>query len=435
MVTLGETNSGVIRCLATNHRTTILRVAVISMALFAIPWLVLNFVKLLLAQAPWGAVDLRLRYNEVQLWFAGNSVYTEQSNAIHAVYPPASYAMLWPLMGWLEYPHARIVAAVALAAAVVWLGIVLIKESGAETRLERAFIALLLLSMYATGFSIGHGQLTIFTIAGLVAGLTLMSSGERRWQDDLIVALFILIALVKPSLSVPFFWIVLFRAGTVRPVLLVIVGYFALTVIAVVFQKFDFYGLIQAWIARSMEGAAREAAGGAYGNIHSWLAVFGLRQWNMPASAVLLLLLGYWTYCYRHADLWLLLGVTAIVARLWVYHRSYDDVLVLLPMITLFRITKFDCLKNGYGLVAGVILTVSVIAMLFPALVLVVPGWKSVLKNSQSLLPLTMLAFLLFWGWRHKNASSRTSVISHPRGLLSCRFPASDGKANLATKL
>jgi len=405
VVALGETNDGVIRSFVTDHRTTILRVAVISMALFAFPWLVLNFVKLLLAQGPWGAVDLSLRYNEVQLWFAGNSVYSEHSNAMHAVYPPASYAMLWPLMGWLEFPHARIVAALALAIAAGWLAIVLIKESGAETRLESAFIALLLLSMYATGFSIGHGQLTIYTIWALVVGLTLMSFGQRRWQDDLMVALCILIALVKPTLAIPFFWLVLFRAGTPRPALLVIAGYLSLTLIAVAFQKFDFIGLIQTWVVQGVEGAGREAAGGAYGNIHSWLAVLGLKEWDVPASAVLLLLLGCWTYRYRHADLWLLLGVTAIVARLWAYHRSYDDVIVLLPMITLFRIAKYDSSTNGYDLLAGMILTFSVMVMFIPALMFVVPAWKSVLKNSQSVLPLTMLAFLLFWGWGAKNSS------------------------------
>lgn len=134
--------------------------------------------KLLFAQGPWGAVDLALRYHEVQLWFAGNSVFSEQSNAMHAVYPPASYAMLWPLMGWLEFPYARAVAALVLAVAAGWLVIVLVKESSAETRLERTFIALLFLSMYATGFSIGHGQLTIYSVWGLVTGLTLLSFGE-----------------------------------------------------------------------------------------------------------------------------------------------------------------------------------------------------------------------------------------------------------------
>jgi hypothetical protein len=402
-VGLREGQGGFIRSFATTHRIKILRIAVVFMALFAVPWLVLNFVKLLFAQGPWGAVDLALRYNEVQLWFAGNSVYSEQSNAMHAVYPPASYAMLWPLMGWLEFPRARIVAALVLAAAASWLAIALIKESGAETRLERAFIALLFLSMYATGFSIGHGQLTIYTVWGLVAGLTLLSFGERRWQDDFIVALFILIALVKPTLSVPFFWLVLFRPWTPRPALLVILGYLTLTVIAVAFQKFDFSGLLQAWLVRSVEGAAREAAGGGYGSVHSWLAVFGLKQWNVPASLGLLLLLGYWTYRYRDADLWLLLGVTAIVARMWVYHRSYDDMLVLLPMITLFRITKNVPDKNGYDVVAGMLLALATIAMFVPALVLVFPVWKSMLKTSQSLVPIVMLIFLLYWSWRKQN--------------------------------
>jgi hypothetical protein len=36
--------------------------------------------------------------------------------------------------------------------------------------------------------------------------------------------------------------------------------------------------------------------------------------------------------------LWLLIGVTAIVARFWTYHRPYDDLLMLLPAIALFSI-------------------------------------------------------------------------------------------------
>jgi len=74
------------------------------------------------------------------------------------------------------------------------------------------------------------------------------------------------------TLSIPFLWLVLFRPRTPRPALLVIVSYLALTVIAVAFQKFDFSGLLKAWLVRSVEGAARETMGGGYGNVHSWLA-------------------------------------------------------------------------------------------------------------------------------------------------------------------
>jgi hypothetical protein len=410
LVASGERSGGLARQFATHYQPTMLYTSIAAMTLFAVPWLILNFVKLLLAQGPWGAVDLSFRYKEVQLWFSGSPVYAEQAHAIHAVYPPASYAILWPLMGWLEFSHARIVAAVLMAVAVGWLTILLVRESSAETRLKRTFVALLLLSMYATGFSIGHGQLTIYTMWGLVTGLLLMSPGMKGWRNDLAAALLFLIALVKPSLSVPFFWIVCFRPGSLRPAVLVIAGYLCLTLIAVGFQNFDFAGLAQAWLVRSVEGAAREAAGGGYGNLHSWLAALGLRNWSVAASLLVLLALGFWTYRYRHADLWLLLGVGAIVSRLWVYHRSYDDVFILIPMIALFRIANCDRKNNRYALFAGLILACSVMTMFVPALVFVVPVWKSVLKNSQSVFPITMLMFLLFWTWRE-----RWTLLSHAR--------------------
>jgi hypothetical protein len=380
------------------------------MALFAFPWLTVNLLKLLRAEEPWGAVDLRYRYDEVQLWFAGRSVYFNQSNAIHAVYPPATYAILWPLMGWVEFFHARIIAAATLTLAVGSLAFLLIKESGAQSRAECLFVVLLLLSMYATGFSIGHGQLTIYTILGLLAGFTLISRGQQKWSDDVLAAALITIAMVKPTVSVPFFWLVLFRPSTLRPAVFVIIAYVALTFLALAFQGFAFFGLMHAWLSRSLEGAARESIGG-YGNIHSWLAMFDLKQWNIPASLFLLLALGYWIYRNRSEDLWLLLGVTAIVARLWVYHRSYDDILVLVPIITLFRIAKSGSPKDEYGLVAALLLAISVLMMFVPALLLVFPTWKSLLKNSQSVIPIMLLAFLLYWGWREKSRRSNSFVM------------------------
>jgi hypothetical protein len=114
-----------------------------------------------------------------------------------------------------------------------------------------------------------------------------------------------------------FFWLVLCLPGTLRPALFSILGYIALTMLAVAFQGFDLSSLLRTWLSRSLEGATHEAALGAYGNLHSWLAVLGLGQWNVPVSLLVLLALGYWSYQHRHEDLWLLLGVTAIVARFW----------------------------------------------------------------------------------------------------------------------
>jgi len=54
----------------------------------------------------------------------------------------------------------------------------------------------------------------------------------------------------------------------------------------------------------------------------------------------LLALLGaaVWVHRYRRSDVWNLMGAMAIVARMGWYHRVYDDLLILLPVIALLRI-------------------------------------------------------------------------------------------------
>ncbi|MCJ7620122.1 MAG: hypothetical protein MUP64_07900 [Anaerolineae bacterium] len=77
--------------------------------------------------------------------------------------------------------------------------------------------------------------------------------------------------------------------------------------------------------------------------------------------------LGFWTYEHRKGDFWILLGVTALVARMWTYHRVYDDVLVLLPMVALFRIAKREAASQGASVAAGLLLAATILAMLAPA--------------------------------------------------------------------
>jgi len=60
----------------------------------------------------------------------------------------------------------------------------------------------------------------------------------------------------------------------------------------------------------------------------------------LPSSLLLLVLLGLWIRWHRRSDPWLLFGVTAIVARLWTDHQLFDDLLILVPLVTLFRLLK-----------------------------------------------------------------------------------------------
>src|SRR5262245_28039998 len=121
--------------------------------------LAVGFSRLLYEQSPMAAIDLKLRYREVQSRFGENSV---SGKGKKGGYPPASYLMLWPFLGWVTWRQAQWLWAVVMVAALGWLAYLLMRESRADTLLERTFVGLLPLQMYATLIAIGNGQLIIF---------------------------------------------------------------------------------------------------------------------------------------------------------------------------------------------------------------------------------------------------------------------------------
>jgi hypothetical protein len=342
------------------HRVRALRVAVAVLALLALLKLASEFWRLVWDTSVFGAIDLRHLHTQVHQWFAGTAVYAEIRNAL---YPPASYPILWLPLGWLDLVPARWFWAGSSVVMLGWLAWIIVRESGAETRLERTFVALLLLSMNATGVTIGNGQLILHCLPFLLTGLLLLQRGRGDWRDDLLAAFLILVALVKPSITAFFLWAVLFCPGRLRPAVLVVVGYLALTLFAAAFQDAGVPALIVEWLRNSAAVGARLG----YGNLEIWFADAGPPEWGVPAALLVLGLFGVWVYVRRHVEIWLVLGVGAIVARMAVYHMVYDDLLMLLPMIALFRIAKRGEAADGSDVVAGVLLAVLVLVMLAPA--------------------------------------------------------------------
>jgi hypothetical protein len=140
--------------------------------------------------------------------------------------------------------------------------------------------------------------------------------------------------------------------------------YLALTAFAVAFQMRAFprfggtakpMGVLTRWTARAPGGAYMGSIKGGYGTVHNLLAELGLQKWNTAASLAILALLGLWIFRHRRADFWLLMGVTAILARIWTYHRWYDDLLLLFPLVVLFRLTRIPEVAPRVKLVAGVL--------------------------------------------------------------------------------
>ena len=153
--------------------------ALLLMTLAAGARLTAGVVDLLWQPPPSGASDLAKRHFEVELWFSGEFDYDEMRGV---KYPPASYVLFWPLLGWLPFQASRWLWAGLTALALVWLALVTMRESGSKSWIERAFVVLMLLSISATGVSISTGQPSIMLLSFPIGGTFLLQRGCPSWR-------------------------------------------------------------------------------------------------------------------------------------------------------------------------------------------------------------------------------------------------------------
>lgn len=334
------------------HRAKALWLAIVVMGAMGAQRLAGGFATL--ARAGFYGDVPNIFHDLVPRWFAGLPVYAYSYLAVH---PPATYALLWPVFGPLDVDAARAVWIALLIAALGALVFIAVRASLADSATERMVAALMPVSMYATLFTVRSGQFGLFLIALLIAGLTILKRSPPSWTRDALAAFLLLLALVKPTVAAPFMWIALFLPGGLRPVLLASLAYAALTIFALSYQPGDVATLFHEWQGRTE--TLGTTAGNA--NVHRLLGRLGMEKWLLPLSFSALGIFGYWTYRNRDADLWALLGVAAVFARFWTYHRDYDDILMLLPAIALFRAAKRASSDDGVDVIAGLLLA-SIIA-------------------------------------------------------------------------
>ena len=393
------------------------RGGVVAMALLSAAKLIDEMLRLVWRSAPNAAVDLRLRYTEIHGWFAGVPVYRSMPVP---TYPPAAYAELWPFLGWMSFPAARWFWAATTVVALAWMTWIVIRESGATGAWQRAAAALLLLAMNQTGVAIGNGQLILHVLPPLVVGLLLIHNGRGSWPEDLAASACVIFAMVKVTLAAPFLWLVLFAPALgeanrawpwrLRPTLLVAAGYIALTLLAASFQDGSVLQQLREWLDVARVVSAR---GGDYANLNAWLNDAGLARLYPALSLVVFVALGLWLYRYRTVDLWVRIAVIAIVTRFWAYHRLYDDVLIVLAFVALWRIATSGTSKRVAldRAAATALIATSMLFMLLPARLGTAPApWRQLFEVSHTVTWLGVLAFL---------AWSASRVAAHPEPLLS----------------
>jgi hypothetical protein len=375
------------------HRKKLLRLALVLMIALAAVRLGYEFWRLIFDACPPGAIDLNTLYNLTYEWFAGIPFPSK--------FPPASYPMLWLFYGWLPIGAARWLWALFSIVLLVGLAFILVRAIESKLRSERIFFVTFLLAIYPTAITIGNGQLTLHVIYPLFVGILLVREKGGQWGTDLLASLLLLFALIKPSITVPFLWIVLFTSSSIRVLVMVSTGYVALTLFSISFQEKGFMGFLQDMKFHGSGVFTHEG----YASLSAWLGALDLEAWAFPAAFVVLVALGIWCYCYRHSDLWLKLGVTALVARLWIYHRLYDDLLIILPIIALFRIAKQEPSSDNRDVKAGVLLFLSWAAMLIPGTLYLMPSpLGDPFRIGQAIIWILMLIFLLLHAKKSRNS-------------------------------
>ena len=369
-----------------------------------------------------GAIDLRLRFQELQQWFQGIPVYTREGTA---VYPPATFAMLRPLVSFDSFALTRSLWSVLLVAMTAWLIWLAVEGSKSNARNERLALTLFVMAMYPTAVNIGNGQLALLVIPPLVMAVLLVRAPGRGWGKDLCISMLLVFSLLKPNISVPFIWIVLFSGHAWRIIALMVLTYGSLTLWAAAFQPDDLYTLVGQWLEKSafstaggetellpsglastgllgdesaqwLQSLVEGANNAGYGSVANLLSVLGIAHWTQPIILLILAALGVWVYRHRHADPWLLLGVCAIVARVAIYHRLYDDLLILIPFVALVRIFRQAAEEAHARLFAGALLLFSWLALLAPGTLLRLPyPYGLPFQTAQFLLWMGMLVLLL----------------------------------------
>ena len=102
------------------------------------------------------------------------------------------------------------------------------------------------------------------------------------------------------------------------------------------------------------------------------------------------------------------MGVAALVARFWTYHMWYDDILILLPMVALFRIATRCSSPTATELLAGSLFAITLLTMIAPGGLYLLPTpWNTLYVALQTIVWVAVLIFLFYHARLERNAFSR----------------------------
>ncbi len=280
-------------------------------------WLAYQLWRLIeLPVAHFGAVDLHHRRSELSAWFLPGGF------GDGPIYPPATLFLLRPLVLSPPFAVARWLWALLNLGCLLGLTREAIRLSRAPTRGARALAVLTVLSAYATGASLGNGQLNLIVLCALCAAWRLADVEERGLARDFAVGALLVIALLKPSLSGPLVCALpllgAWRAG---------------------FLGAGLYGLCTAGAYLLRDPGRTYDAGTITAHVAFRATEYtghGVSLYFVLALS-LLALSWLWVWMHRDGDRWRLFALVAMLTHGMMGRYWFDDVLMLFATLLLLR--------------------------------------------------------------------------------------------------
>lgn len=291
------------------------------------------------------AVDLFHRTQEQGFFEQGKNPHDYMTGS----QPPWGYPVGW-LLTWPKWPAVRIYFAVinivaqAVIAAWVW-------RFSQLARLEKACLILSLLAFGGSCTATEVGQISIVVTALLVGALWCDTAGKSS-GCGLLVAL----SLVKPTISLPFVAAILMTRRWIALQVLVVYCAAATTFCWVVTQTTPWHMLRQL-----AEKAADYIDHGTIGLVDV-LKACGIPPAQITLLTPLLVVLpSLLCMLLCRKSLLISFAIAAVGGRLWTYHKSYDDIMLL---FLLFPLGWLACRRRSISPALILFLLIGILAWL-----------------------------------------------------------------------
>jgi hypothetical protein len=274
---------------------------------------------LVAGQHPSSAIDLRNRDMEQAFFTAGKNPYDFMTGS----QPPWAY-VFGVLLTWPEWPDVRayfaLINVIALAL-LMWWAWHLPRDATADTRL------LLMAAVGAFGGACTAtevGQVSI-VVTALLAGALWSDRAGRPYLSGLLVAL----AMIKPTIAAPFAAALLLTARYRATIAAAAYGALASAIAWVV------TGVAPWEMLRQMAAASATFINDGTIGLVDIASLLGMSPEATVVLPLIVAVPGLALMARVRPSLPLAFAVASIWGRLWTYHKSYDDVMLVFVLVPL----------------------------------------------------------------------------------------------------